>query len=242
MIKTIKLPEFPEDITIKDYLFIKNLNKELTDIEKIKEVFMYFSKLKEYEINGVDFEFVVTETDRVMNLFNELQPLYQPLQIVNGIHFGLIPDFNKIDAGLFIDISKYQEEETFSKLIACLFRPIKNNSTFELEKYNGTKHVNHIEQMPYVYALGGLNKWHEFINEMQELYPEIYSGGGSSEEMASSFFEKWGWYATIFDLAKGNILKIDKVLDKNIHEFHLFLAHKIDKQKLKERLMKSKLK
>jgi hypothetical protein len=49
---------------------------------------------------------------------------------------------------------------------------------------------------------------------------------------------KWGWYATIEDLAKGNILKIEKILKLNVHYIHKFLAHKIDKQKLKAKIMK----
>jgi len=39
-------------------------------------------------------------------------------------------------------------------------------------------------------------------------------------------------------LANENILKYESVLKLNIHEVHMFLAHKIDKGKLREELMK----
>lgn len=50
---------------------------------------------------------------------------------------------------------------------------------------------------------------------------------------------KWGWYATIVELARNDINKIEKVLKKNVHEVHIFLAHKIDKQKLKAQIMRN---
>lgn len=50
---------------------------------------------------------------------------------------------------------------------------------------------------------------------------------------------KWQWYATIDNLAKGKIWKYKEVLKMNIHETHLYLAHKIEKQKLKANIMKN---
>ena len=70
-----------------------------------------------------------------------------------------------------------------------------------------------------------------------QLYPEIYGGGTTEGKNASEYFEKWGWDATIFELCKGKIWKLETVLNTNIHELHLFLAHKIDKQKLKHKIM-----
>lgn len=80
----------------------------------------------------------------------------------------------------------------------------------------------------------------EFVNRISELYPEIYAGGTSEGKVASNYFEKWGWYATIDELAKGNLLKYEKVLKLNVHKIHLYLSHKIDKQKLKAELMRPK--
>jgi hypothetical protein len=41
-------------------------------------------------------------------------------------------------------------------------------------------------------------------------------------------------------MAKGNVLKFDKILKLPVHEMHTFLAHKIDRQKLKANLRKGK--
>jgi hypothetical protein len=50
------------------------------------------------------------------------------------------------------------------------------------------------------------------------------------------YFIKWGWYPSILKIAKGDFLKIDKVVKSNIHKVHVFLAHKIDAQHLKKEL------
>ena len=43
---------------------------------------------------------------------------------------------------------------------------------------------------------------------------------------------KWGWYATIVEISNDNVHKVDETLRLNVHEFHIFLAHKIDKMKM----------
>ena len=80
----------------------------------------------------------------------------------------------------------------------------------------------------------------QFSEGIKGKYPEIYGSGTSEGDGALSYFEKWGWYATIESLAKGNILKMDKILDKPHGETLVFLAHRIDKQKLEAQLRKRK--
>lgn len=80
----------------------------------------------------------------------------------------------------------------------------------------------------------------EFVTRIAELYPEIYGSGTSEGRIASDYFEKWGWYATIDELAKGKLWKYKEVLKLNIHEIHLYLAHRLDKKKLKAEIMKPK--
>jgi hypothetical protein len=79
-----------------------------------------------------------------------------------------------------------------------------------------------------------------FVERIREEYTEVYGGGTSEGQQASDYFAKWEWYSTIYALAKGNILKFDKVLKLNVHEVHVFLAHKMDLQKLKAKLRQKK--
>ena len=78
----------------------------------------------------------------------------------------------------------------------------------------------------------------QFSKRIEDEYPEIYKRGSSEGSQAGAYFEKWGWYATIVSLANDDILKMKKILKKSIHEVHLFLAHRIDRQIVESNLRK----
>ena len=80
----------------------------------------------------------------------------------------------------------------------------------------------------------------EFIQGITETYYEVYGGGTSEGAKASDFFGKWGWYDTLIEMAKGKPWKFKFIEEWNVHEMHTFLAHKIDKQKLKASLRSKK--
>ncbi len=73
----------------------------------------------------------------------------------------------------------------------------------------------------------------ESCERINQLYPEIYSGGTSEGSGALDYFIKWGWYASIDTLAKGKVWKHKVIEEMGVHEFHIALAHTIDKKKMK---------
>ena len=77
----------------------------------------------------------------------------------------------------------------------------------------------------------------EFIERIKGGYPEIYESSGG-EKQAVDYFSKWGWYVTIDMMAGNDILKIDRVLEIPVHEFHTFLAHNLDRQNMEAILRK----
>ncbi len=91
--------------------------------------------------------------------------------------------------------------------------------------------------MPYARSKRRSGFFLEFIERIKGSYPEIYETSGG-EKQTVNYFSKWGWYVTIEMLASGDILKMDSVLEKPVHEFHTFLAHKLDKQNMEAVLRK----
>ena len=65
-----------------------------------------------------------------------------------------------------------------------------------------------------------------------------YSHNKANDEIMRRCPIKWGWYVSIEMLANHDILKIDRVLETKVHEFHTFLAHKLDRQKMEAQLRK----
>jgi len=74
--------------------------------------------------------------------------------------------------------------------------------------------------------------FYQFVNRIRELYPEIYNSGTSEGNDSLEYFKKWNWYATIVELSNDDLHKVKDTLKLNVHEAHLFLAHKIDKMKM----------
>jgi len=59
----------------------------------------------------------------------------------NGKEFGMIPNFDEMTAGEYIDLDKYFDDpENFDRAMAVLFRPITNKqgANYLIEKYKGS--------------------------------------------------------------------------------------------------------
>ena len=67
----------------------------------------------------------------------------------------------------------------------------------------------------------------EFRSRIIEIYSDLFGGGIEEDEekglgefsKASQFSKQWGWYTSIFELAKGDVTKFDEVTDLQLHKF-----------------------
>ena len=76
----------------------------------------------------------------------------------------------------------------------------------------------------------------EFVNGLAEKYPEIFDGEGVESKHQLNFGKKWGNYSTIFELAKGDILKYDSVVKEELEKCLLYLSYISDKARLEQML------
>ncbi len=84
----------------------------------------------------------------------------------------------------------------------------------------------------YECTLWGTFFFVKFTNRLTQFYPELFEGGGSPTQHQANFSKKWSSYATIIELAEGDILKIDKVVAEPLEKCLLYLAYKADKAQL----------
>ena len=68
----------------------------------------------------------------------------------------------------------------------------------------------------------------------------MYSGGTNEGNSALGYFNKWGFYATVYDLGNGNRREIKELLQTNIHELHILLSVRNDTMKLKHKIQNTK--
>lgn len=82
----------------------------------------------------------------------------------------------------------------------------------------------------------------KFTKRLVEFYPELFEGDGSTSEHQANFSKKWSAYATIFELANGELLKFDEVVKEPLEKCLLFLAYRADKIQLESLLHKQAMK
>ncbi len=82
-----------------------------------------------------------------------------------------------------------------------------------------------------------------FRDSVVKGYPELYSsnsGEGEQYQLSSEdgFGEKWGWYQSIYALAKGDVRRFDEVTALPIHQCLTFLMFEKEKNELEAKMIK----
>jgi hypothetical protein len=135
-------------ITVKDFMYIQELLKNVQSTEEMhKHLLKYFNLLN---LKPEDADAKMTEIYTLLNEFNEMVlhedkfKLIQRFEI-DGIEYGLIPKFDDMTVGEWIDIDAYQSELThINKLLSIFYRPIVDmvGDKYKIEEYDGTKYSN----------------------------------------------------------------------------------------------------
>lgn len=167
---TVYLPENISDITLEQYKKFAAL-KEMDELKLNKkkvEIFAGISKRRINQIKQKDFQEMVAQIDLALTQDSEFQAMFK----MGGVEFGFIPNFDKITAGEWGDLSKYNTEiETMDRLMAILFRPIVNIDNFgnyKIEPYNGTeKYAEKMLQTPMNIVQGALVFFYNLAKELQ---------------------------------------------------------------------------
>jgi len=81
-----------------------------------------------------------------------------------------------------------------------------------------------------------------FAKGLAERYPEVFEGDGTSTQHQINFGKKWRSYATIVELASGNIKEIDEVVKEPLEKCLLFLAYRADKNQLEQLMHREAMK
>ena len=181
----VTLPENIEDITLATFQkYAKLLKREdLSDEDFNKRKVEIFTNLKYHDLDNVsfkDYEDLLKQIDIALSVDVPFKDRFT----LNDIEFGFIPNFDKITTKEFVDLSLYplDEIENYHKLMAILFRPIKNkelsffkrwffkNKTIEysIQDYNGTDaYAEMMKQTPMNIVNGALVFFYNLMKELQ---------------------------------------------------------------------------
>tara|TARA_R110000787_G_scaffold119215_1_gene230165 strand:+ start:99 stop:353 length:255 start_codon:yes stop_codon:yes gene_type:complete len=83
----------------------------------------------------------------------------------------------------------------------------------------------------------------EFRTGLIDNYDELFGQSGErSLDAVSQFSRKWGWYQSIYGLAKGDITRFENITKLKMHECFMMLSFMKDKNEVEEKQIKKKFK
>lgn len=128
-----------ETINIEQYMKIITINKsELSDIEKEKQIMRVF--YPNLDITKSDMDAFLINLGNLISDGVDNNELIQRFKY-KGVEYGLIPNFDKILTGEFIDLESYLIDGTeLHRICSILYRPVikSEGELYAIEKYEGT--------------------------------------------------------------------------------------------------------
>ena len=146
----ITIPNTLRDLNVGQWqkymkIYDKNKDAESTEFleQKMLEIFCGVSLNSVNELGLAAFDDTVTHVSRLLSSNTDLVTRFD-LKGTDGavVHFGMIPNLDKMSYGEFLDLEKYMfDNDNFHKAIAVMYRPIKhyNKEKYLIHDYSGTE-------------------------------------------------------------------------------------------------------
>ena len=162
----INIPSTLNDIKLsqwQQYLDIlgKNKDAELTDFLE-KKMLGIFCDVQLKDIDRIGLSVYDDTLQHLSNLLNSKTELVRTFKMTGTdgvtVEFGMIPNFDKMSYGEFIDLEKYLfVDKDFHRAMAVMYRPIKfkNKDSYLIHDYKGTEYLAEVmRDTPLDVALG----------------------------------------------------------------------------------------
>ncbi len=162
----INIPSTLNDIKLsqwQQYLDIlgKNKDAELTDFLE-KKMLGIFCDVQLKDIDRIGLSVYDNALQHLSNILNSKTELVRTFKMTGTdgvtVEFGMIPNFDKMSYGEFIDLEKYLfVDKDFHRAMAVMYRPIKFKSkdSYLIHDYKGTEYLAEVmKSTPLDVALG----------------------------------------------------------------------------------------
>jgi len=139
----ISIPTELNEIKLSQYQAFLKIAKDNTDEEFLhQKMVQTFCGIDLKEVAEIRYKEVIEITESLGKMFDVKSHKHILRFKMGGVEFGFIPNLDDMTFGEYTDLDTYINDwEQMHKAMAVLYRPItKNglNSTYEIEKYNGS--------------------------------------------------------------------------------------------------------
>lgn len=250
---TLGIPTSLNHITLgqyQEYLKILEVNKEnqTSDFVLIKTVEIFCNSTTK-DVSSISLNDLYEIHSHLMGLFDLHTPLIRKftLKDLNDKHvtFAFVPKLEDITMGEFVDLdTNITDMSKLHNAMAVLYRPLlfERKNFYSIKPYNGYEETAPIfKYMPLDVALGAM-VFLSFRKRTTELFEELFNGTSSDGGTTASdgFGRKWGWYQSIYALARGDVSRFDKITSLPHQKCLLWLEFEKEKTQLEIKMIKRK--
>lgn len=155
--RDIKLSQWQKYVDVLE----KNKDAELTDFLE-KKLLGIFCGVELKDIDRIGLSVFDSSIQHLSGILNSKPELTRTFKLVGTdgvtVEFGLIPNFDKMSYGEFVDLEKYLfVDKDFHRAMAVMYRPIKfkNKDSYLIHEYKGTEYLAEVmKDTPLDVALG----------------------------------------------------------------------------------------
>ena len=244
----LEVPTTMNDITLgqyQKYIKVADENEGADEFvnKKLIEIFCNITLRDVEQIPMVEAEKVISILGKA---FEEKPELIRHFKLLD-VEMGFIPKLDDISLGEYIDLENtISDWQNIHKAMAVLFRPVnfKSKDKYTIAPYSPNEDIQSLmKEMPLDVVMGAMVFFLRFRERVVDSYPELY-GTGDEEATTDltaqgSFSSKWGWYQSIYALAKGDVLKFDEVTSQGLYKCLNYLVFEKEKNQLEAQMIKN---
>ena len=171
---TITIPQTINEITLEQYQKFHKANKgddQEFILHKLLNIFCDIPMKDAFNIQLDEAESIASDVAEVLALDGVFSRRFK----YNGKEWGLIPNFDNITLGEFVDLDAYlKDEETLHKAMAVLYRPVIKSykDLYTIESYKGSAaYSEELKGMPLGVATAAVVFFYHLGNELQKVLP-----------------------------------------------------------------------
>ena len=153
--QSIEVPTCLNDIPLHKYLQFMQIDEEASDTFKAKRMLHLFCGIDPRDFNNIKHQDVENLLFKVGNVLNS-QPKFQRRFTLDGVEYGIIPNFDDMTFGEFVDLDTIKDyKKDLGLLMSILYRRVteEKGERYLIEPYNGKFDFR---DMPSGVALGAL--------------------------------------------------------------------------------------
>ncbi len=207
----VLLPDEQKDVTLKQYQEYEILKKrkDLNEYEFNQRKIRIFTGLPYRTVEKMqqsDYAEFLVWIDKALDRPSAFQQTFK----MEGVEFGMIPNFDEIQSKEYFDLMKYKiKPETLHNLMAILFRPITQNITnngYLIQDYNGTEEYAEImKYTPLNIVNGAVVFFWNLANELLECTPKCMEQEQARVRLQKSISQNGGGMRQLTEWLTGSI-------------------------------------